>query len=100
MNVLDYIPKGKENAVTSMELMNILKCSMRELRFMIANARNRGEVICSFSGGYYLPETKEELKESINFLQGKANSIYYVLRSQRKALEEMDGQEVLEVLNE
>ena len=65
---------------------------------MIASARNNGAVICSSSGGgYYYPLTRAELSESINMLQGKANSIYIMLRSQKRALEECEGQEKLKL---
>ena len=98
MDILEYIPKGKENAISTQTLMKVFNCSMREIRLVIASARNNGAVICSFSGGgYYYPLTREELSESINTLQGKANSIYIMLHSQKKALAECEGQETLKL---
>jgi len=96
LDILKYIPKGKENAISTLELMNMLNCSMREVRLVIAKLRSQGHVICSSSrGGYYFPETREELKAFVKILQGRATGIFRALRSQRKALEECKGQEVI-----
>jgi len=98
LDILEYIPKGKENAISTLELMNVLNCDMRELRKIIADLRNHGHVICSCSkGGYYKPKTRSELQESVKMLSGKAISIFKALRSQKKALKECEGQESLEL---
>lgn len=59
------LPIGKENAITTQELMRISGCgSSRELRQRIALERERGAIICSGSGrgytskGWYVGKTK------------------------------------------
>ena len=51
------LPIGKENAITTQELMRISGCgSSRELRQRIALERERGAIICSGSGRGYWKE--------------------------------------------
>lgn len=59
------LPIGKENAITTQELMRISGCgSSRELRQRIALERERGAIICSGSGrGYWKPKNLQEIQE-------------------------------------
>lgn len=61
------LPIGKENAITTQELMRISGCgSSRELRQRIALERERGAIICSGSGrGYWKPKNRQEIQEFI-----------------------------------
>lgn len=54
------LPVGKENAVTTAELVKRSGCSSaRELQQKIAYERNHGAVICSGSGkGYWKPKNR------------------------------------------
>jgi len=91
------LPLGKDSAVSTKILMALLDCSERELRARVAYERNQGAIICSCNQGYFKPADKEELREFYKGLQKQAISIFKVLRSTRKALEETDGQQELEV---
>ena len=91
------LPLGKENAISTKRLMEALTLSERELRARVAYERNQGAIICSCNQGYFKPADKEELREFYKGLQKQAISIFKALRSTRKALEETDGQQELEV---
>ena len=96
---LDFIiepllPYGKDNSISSKELMTVLNMTERELRARVAYERNHGAIICSSTtGGYFKFKSREELKEFYKGLQKKADSIYQALRSAEKALIETEGQQ-------
>ena len=49
--IAELLPFGKENAVTTQELIKLTGCgSVRELRQRIASEREQGAIICSGSG--------------------------------------------------
>jgi len=88
---------GRENAVSTKELMTALNMTERELRARVAYERNHGAIICSSTtGGYFKFKSREELKEFYKGLERKATSIFQALRSARKALEEAEGQLTLD----
>ena len=47
MNITDYIPVGKENAIPRHELARVLGLTDRACRKEIELARDRGELICN-----------------------------------------------------
>lgn len=67
VNLVDFIPKGKINAVNGRHLSEIIGVSNRNLREMIEIARNDGAVIASSSTGehkgYYIPENETEKED-------------------------------------
>ncbi|MGF6991438.1 hypothetical protein M2150_002713 [Lachnospiraceae bacterium PM6-15] len=90
------LPLGKENAISSEELTKIFNCTDRELRAIVSRERKSGAIICSATtGGYFKPKTKEELQAFYKGLKGQALSILEALRSSKRALDEMEGQESL-----
>jgi biotin operon repressor len=65
--LIDFIPKGRENAMTGKELSQMLDRPNRQIRFEIERLRRDGVVICSSSRGqnkgYYIPENEQEKEE-------------------------------------
>ena len=61
---LDFIPRGRENAVPMKDLARLMDFEPRAVRQWVFNERRRGVPICSttdvIGGGYYLPETADE----------------------------------------
>lgn len=91
MDYTEILPTGKENAVTTKELVKRL-CfsSVRQLQADIARARVEGQIICSKQtegGGYYLPKDQAELREFLNSMEGRAANIYMAIKAAREALE-------------
>lgn len=97
--IAGLLPIGKENAVPTSELVNLVGCkSARELQERIALERNAGAIICSSTtGGYYLPANHAEMAEFCKTLENRAFNTLMALRSARRAMNVPEGQQELEV---
>lgn len=83
------LPVGKENAISTKDLMQYLNCTERELREYISRERRKGAVICSATtGGYFKPKNHGELADCYNGLQKQAETIMDALKSMKRALQE------------
>jgi hypothetical protein len=61
MNIIDYIPIGRENAISRRMLCNITGLSDRMMRHEIERARKQYAILNSQDGsGYFLPSTEEK----------------------------------------
>ena len=89
------LPIGKENAITTQELMRISGCgSSRELRQRIALERERGAIICSGSGrGYWKPKNRQEIQEFIKTMDARAWNTLKAAKGAKKALRTPEGQQ-------
>ena len=65
MNILDYIPKGHENAVSRDYLRSVLHIPDREIRLMIANAE---EQIFHYNG-YFRHKNKSDRPYEEDYLR-------------------------------
>ena len=85
------LPVGKENAVTTAELV----CSSaRELQQKIAYERNHGAVICSGSGkGYWKPKNRQEIVEFCRTMDARARNTFAATRSAKRVLKMPEGQQ-------
>lgn len=76
--ILDFIPHGRENAITGKELQLLTGWDSRTVKQQIANARLNGAVICSIldgnNGGYFLPNTPEEAVDYVRTEQKRIES--------------------------
>ena len=85
--IVERLPKGKKNAVSTKALCNMTGLGVRELRAVVAKERIAGELILSSAkGGYYLPEDRNEVEEFVRTLDSKGRSIMCALRSARAYL--------------
>ena len=91
--LLDLIPEGRGNAISMKDLAGLLNCTVREVRKAVFNARIDGEVICGTDAGYYLPATREELKEYYTLRRGAALSSLKALKGARIRLAEFSKAE-------
>lgn len=83
-DILALIPRGAANAKHSGEIAPALGISRRSLCKHIENIRRNGIVIIgSTGGGYYFPETMEELERYIRQEEQRAKSMLYTLRTAR-----------------
>lgn len=80
------LPVGKENAVTTAELVKRSGCSSaRELQQKIAYERNHGAVICSGSGkGYWKPKNRQEIVEFCRTMDARARNTFAATRSAKR----------------
>ena len=82
MNLTEFIPTGRANAISMRELAALLNVDTRTVRALVQRAREQGAPICSewgANGGYYLPADTYEARRYLR--QQKAR-----IRSARAAL--------------
>lgn len=93
--VEELLNKGKENARTTEELVRACGFSnKRDLTLQIAKERDDGAVICSTTsgkGGYFIPNSKEELRAFINSMVSRAKNIFKAIKSAKKMLKELEN---------
>lgn len=86
MNIVEYIPYGKENAVSRTQLIKRTGSSDRAVREEIAQARRNHCILNDqVKGGYYRP-TSEEIAAVERFIlqeSRRAKSIFYSLKAAR-----------------
>lgn len=94
--VQELLSRGKGNAVTTEELMRACNfSSKRELTQQVAKEREEGAIICSTTsgnGGYFLPKSREEIREFVNSMDRRAKNTFKAVKNARKILNETDGQ--------
>lgn len=93
MNILDYIPFGKENAVTRQELVKLTGLDDRTIRNEIKRLNREGIPILSSSHtcGYWLSNDVAELEAYIRETDSRRESLYYSTLELRKELYRRKG---------
>lgn len=98
--VHEQLKRGKENAMTKAELMELCGFTdTRALQLQIAKERADGAIICSTTagqGGYFLPQDKEEVREFIKSMTSRARKTFNAIKSARKYMKIIDGQMCIE----
>ena len=99
--VEELLNRGKENAITTGELMRACYLKhRRDLTTQIARERAAGALICSTTsgqGGYYLPESRAEVVEFINSMSNRAENTFKAITAAREYLKQIDGQMSLDI---
>ena len=89
----NYIPFGKENAVSRKQLVNVTGFTDRKVRYLISKARREHPIInLSDGSGYYRP-TIEEYMEAKHFYKQercRALSILWSLSGIKKWIRSVD----------
>lgn len=89
VDVVKYIPFGKENAISRKDLALKVGCSDRVMRDLVNNARKRVVIINIQNGnGYYRPtkDDKEEVEKYKKQEESRAKEIFRGLQPVRKFL--------------
>lgn len=97
MNTIEnMLPRGERNAVPTKKLLQMVGAtSERVLRERIAEERKKGAVILSSNkkrGGYFRPESREEIAAFVRKLEKKGKGTLLAVRSAKKAMGEYDAQ--------
>lgn len=98
MDIYEHIPLGKENAIHSCDLEEILGCECSsELRRMISTARINGTadgtVICSNSSdGYWRSRDIAEIRRFVRSMHSRATQILMACEPAEKILEALEGE--------
>ena len=95
MNIVDYIPVGKENAIPRADLARVLGMTDRACRKAIEEARDRGELICNDGdgAGYYLASDIGQIERQYRVDKARAVAVFKRLKTMRRMLRE-NGKEV------
>lgn len=95
MNIVELIPRGKENAITRERLCEITGVSDRTVRGYIHDAREKGEMIISSTGskGYYLPTKRDEVSRFIGQQKSYIKNLQRSVSKAERALKNYPTQE-------
>jgi hypothetical protein len=84
-NLLDLIPRGRENAIPMKDLARLMDYEPRAVRRLVFDERRRGVPICSttdnIDGGYYLPSDENEAATYIKEQKSRIKSAQIALQS-------------------
>ena len=86
--ILEFIPTGKENAVSMAELSSMIGVDNRTTRSMIYQLRRSGELVCSGDSGYYQPGNNQELFEWYRMAHSRAIGTLTTLKKARQMLKD------------
>lgn len=70
--VYELLKIGKENAITSSELRELIGVSKRNFYSIVRKERNNGAVIIADGNGYYIPGNRDEVKAYLHRTQLRA----------------------------
>ena len=91
MNISDFIPYGRANAIPQKQLALLTGQTPREVRRAVFNARRDGEPICSSvdetDGGYFYPAEPREALEYLRTQQSRIKSARTALAAVEKYIE-------------
>lgn len=89
------LPVGKENAITTSELVKRSGCSSaRELQQHIAYERKHGAIICSGSGrGYWKPKNRKEIEEFCRTMDARARNTFAATKGAKEVLKTSNWQQ-------
>ena len=91
IDILQFIPIGKENAITRRELVDRTGLPDRTVRELISQARRKHPIANFQDGtGYYLPTEKSEVIEFLNQETHRARSIFWSIKGCRDWLKNHD----------
>lgn len=99
MDILEFIPFGKENAIKRQKLRDLTGLTDREMRRAIEVARKEVPIINLQDGrGYYRPDDKDDIQRYVLQEQARATKILRNINVACKAYSEIVGQTHLEGL--
>lgn len=93
-DVLSALRYGKENAIHQTELAAAVGVSASRVKKIIRGLRQGGFSIISDASGYYMAETREEIRRFIGSMSKQAASRFDIVSGIKQAAElnEIDGQ--------
>lgn len=93
MDILQYIPIGRKNAISRYVIADRAGICERKVRGMIREVNNTGRSLIiadTSAGGYFVPDLSEEADRAcynayLRQERHRANEIYYKIRKMEKA---------------
>lgn len=93
MEIINYIPHGKDNAVSRFQLVLMTGRSDRKIRREISKAREEHVILSLENGnGYYQPTADDypELRKYLNREESRAKSVFTSLKKARALCEDYE----------
>lgn len=84
--LLDLIPSGEKNAISTKDLANLLNCHSREITLTMHFLRVKGAVICSCTKGFFKPENLEETRHFVATMRSRCKHIRAAAASAERLL--------------
>lgn len=98
MNLLDYIPTGAENAISSKELfVRSGFSSIRALQQEIHRLREQGHVICASTeppAGYYIAADRQEAARFVRSMESRRREIGRAIKAAKKYIQGAGGESI------
>lgn len=89
MNIIDYIPQGKESKISRESLSMCTNLPDRSVRRLISEARAKGHAIVGDpEGGYYMAETEADVRLLLGELASRMDKLgecYRAIKAKRLA---------------
>ena len=89
MNIIDYIPHGKESKISRESLSMCTNLPDRSVRRLISEARAKGHAIVGDpEGGYYMAETEADVRLLLGELASRMDKLgecYRAIKAKRLA---------------
>lgn len=89
--LLDLIPFGEANAISTKELASLLNCHNRDVTLTVHFLRCKGTVVCSCQQGYFKPENAEELRHFVATMRSRCKHIRAATSSAERLLKQGGG---------
>lgn len=84
---------GKQNAIHAADLARKIGFTdTRKLRYDISAARAEGQIICSCTHGYFIPETLEEKRQFYKSMRSRIRSAARAIHALTGIFDGLDGQ--------
>lgn len=88
IEILNYLPRGKKNAISRRELVAAVGYSDRRTRKIISRLRQKGYLIINLQKGYYLSDDIKDLERHYWQERKRALTILKALKETRRILKE------------
>ena len=88
-NIVELIPKGEGNRITSTEITRLTNLSGANIRKAANDSRARFVPIASDDKGYFIAETPEELNHTIAQINSRIHKMIRAREGLKKAQERM-----------
>lgn len=89
--LLDLIPSGEANAISTKELASLLNCHGREITLTVHFLRCKGVVICSCQKGFFRPENRAEIQHFVATMRSRCKHIKAAAASAENLLKKGAG---------
>ena len=86
MNIIDFIPEGKANAIHQKDLVKLLNISADTIKKLIQQARKDGAKIISGQEGYWVSDNEHDFEMFERMMNKQAKSRLYVTKCVKKAI--------------